>query len=98
MDKNHHNHKERFTDVVIVCRRELYKLRGKNKSFCTTEIERPDCELKEEFKAVGLCLSEGLVIFRFVPLDIQPGNHHPAGTLDISGPYFPLQGHGGECE
>lgn len=60
--------------------------------------QRSDCELKGEFKAVGLCLSEGLGIFRFVPLFLQPGNHYPAGTLDISRPCFPLQGHGGEWE
>lgn len=43
-----------------------------------SDKESSDSKVQGEVKVLGLCLSEGLVIFRFVPLRLQPGNHYPA--------------------
>lgn len=58
---------------MVIETKKSFDVRGKSVS----DKERPD-SVQGEVKVLGLCLSEGLVIFRFVRLRLQPGNHYPA--------------------
>lgn len=61
---------------MVIVTKKSFDVRGKKKN--VSDKESSDSKVQGEVKVLGLCLSEGLVIFRFVPLRLQPGNHYPA--------------------